>query len=438
MKKILILSFLIAAFLSTVLVSGCGVHSPALTGNAPAPGAIQEQAGLQNTTLSPKVDVLMVVDNSESMEIKQQFLVKYIQYFTNALSSNKTLDIHLGVMPIYDGVRYGSAGGYKDFLNEPFAVTSDVPFDMDKQEGFYVRGAMRGLVDPSTGKRSSGDPRFFTHVGSDNISQINATLRVGIDHFSAKSGPEFEEMFSPVAAALYHPTGADNPNPGFYRDDAALVVIILTDGEDPDNKQVCTEIGPDNQVHKKPYYGACDSNGLATYLTNLKHKDQSRLFTYGVLIPSQGETEEGCRNTVLDEQTGQQVTVRRDNSMKYPASIERFLVNTGGNLTDNELDLCKDDAGAGAALTRFGDSIQKAASIQRIPLNAYPDVSRPITVTYNGEDISNNPDLQVDWKHNQLVIQPTIKLAHPTAGGQLTIKFTPANNKFSHSHTLGQ
>lgn len=425
---------LIKLSLAAALFSGCGVHSPTLTGNAPAPVQIQEQAGLQNLTLSPKVDVLLVVDNSESMEVKQDFLVKYIHYFTNALSANKTLDIHLGVVPIYDGMRYGTAGS-RNFLNEPFVCTSDQPYNLDAQTGFYARGAMRGLVDPATGKRSDSSPRYFTHVGSDNIDQIDATLHIGVDHFIAAtassqgSGPEFEEMFSPVAAALYNPTGADNPNPGFYRDDAALVVIILTDGEDPDNKQVCTEIAGNNQVSKKPYYAACDSNGLATYLTHLKHKDQSRLFTYGVLIPSDGETDNGCQGNT---------SIKRDNSMKKPASIERLLVSTGGNLSDNELDLCRDQQSAGDALTRFGDTIQKAASIQKIPLNAKPDVSQPIVVTYNGEDISNNPDLQIDWKHSQLVIQPTIKLAHPTANGQLTIKFTPANAKFSHSHVLGQ
>jgi hypothetical protein len=428
MKKLLVLSAL------TALASGCGVHSPSLVGSAPAPVQVQEQAGLQNVTLSPKVDVLLVIDNSESMEIKQEFLLKYIQYFTNALSSNKTLDIHLGVIPIYDGTRYGTAGS-RNFLNQPFAVTSDQTFNIDTQTGYYGRGAMRGLVDPASGKRADS-PRFFTHIGSDNIDQINATLNIGVDHFVAAnaskgivgSGPEFEEMFSPIAAALFHPTGADNVNPGFYRDDAALVVIFLTDGEDPDNKEVCSEIGSDNQVHEKPYYAACDSNGLATYLTNLKHKDQSRLFTYGVLIPS-SEGDAGCSNNSA---------IKRDNSMKRPASIERLLVNTGGNLKDNELDLCHDNASAGEALTHFGDDVQKAASIQRIPLNATPDVSQPITVTYNGEDISNNPDVQIDWKHNQLVIQPTIKLAHPTVNGSLTIKFTPGNAKFSHAHVLAQ
>jgi hypothetical protein len=453
MKKIfMVLSFAILAFIAFSF-SACGSRSPVLTGTAMAPAQIQERAGLQTVTLSPKVDVVMVVDNSESMEIKQQFLIKYIQYFTSALSSSQMLDIHLGVLPIYDGVRYGTAG-YRNFLNEPFVVTSDEPYDIDKQLGFYQRGAMRGLVDPSTGKRGV-TPLYFTHVGPDNVAQLNSTLRIGVDHFIAKSplainpadpigskpenegsGPEFEEMFSPVAAALWNPMGSDNPNPGFFRDDAALVVIILTDGEDPDDKEVCTEIGPDNKLHKKPYYQGCDSNGLATYLTSLKHKDQSRLFTYGVLIPSAGETDTGCSTTQVDDKTGKSTLVKRDYSMKKPVSIERFLVNTGGSLKDNELDLCRDEKSAGEALTRFGNEIQKAASTQKIPLNGYPDVTQPIVVTYNGEDISNNPDLQIDWNANELVVQPTIKFANPSQDGKLTIKFTPTNPKSQHTHAL--
>lgn len=442
MRKIFIVLNFIVVILIALSFSACGSRSPILTGTSAAPGQIQERAGLQTVTLSPKVDVILVVDNSESMEIKQQFLIKYIQYFTSALSSNRMLDIHLGVLPIYDGVRYGTAG-YHNFLNQPFVVTSDQPFDLDKQTGFYQRGAMRGLVDVSTGKRGA-TPLYFTHVGTDNVAQLNATLRIGVDHFIDKSsssqgsGPEFEEMFSPIAAALWNPLAPSNPNPGFYRNDAALVVIILTDGEDPDNKQVCSEIGPDNKVYKKPYYEGCDSNGLAKYLTNLKNKDQSRLFTYGVLIPSQGETDTGCSVTEVDNQTGKSTVVKRDNSMKKPLSIERFLVNTGGNLKDNELDLCHDDKGAGEALTRFGSDIQKAASIQKIPLNGYPDVNQPITVTYNGEDISNNPDLQIDWNANALVVQPTIHLANPSPDGKLTIKFTPTNPNSKHTHALTQ
>jgi len=59
---------------------------------------ITEDGGQSQLSFNPRVDILFVTDNSESMKSAQENLVKNMDRFTTGINRNKMIDYHVGVI----------------------------------------------------------------------------------------------------------------------------------------------------------------------------------------------------------------------------------------------------------------------------------------------------------------------------------------------------
>jgi hypothetical protein len=168
-----------------------------------------------------KVDVLYIIDNSPSMYAEQQTLISNFGTFASEMQ-NALVDVedyHIGVITTDNYVDEGI------FDDSSQTVNAQAP----------ECRLLGGLVVQAQG----GDCRPFAEGGNyitemDDLSaKFSCTANVGED------GDSDERVRDALISAL-NPT-LQNPmacNEGFIRDDALLIVVILTDENDPSNASV--------------------------------------------------------------------------------------------------------------------------------------------------------------------------------------------------------
>jgi hypothetical protein len=195
-------------------LAACAPNSPKRQAPLEGPGSAELAAEVKTYDLTPKVDILVVVDNSMSMKIHQENLAKNISGFVKGFAENQLLDFHFGVVPIWDSVH----------------------FDKDVH-GLTVRrhyplGHLLPLKNPDFDPKKpdskeflEGD-RFISKATPNYIEVMKKTLLVGED-----LGPAFEELFTPVLPALSDELAAGD-NKGFYRKDAFLIIVFISDTDD--------------------------------------------------------------------------------------------------------------------------------------------------------------------------------------------------------------
>lgn len=219
MKNLIIVSIYLSAFL---LVTACSPESatmksekvlvqPEVVVPEYAKGEeqkfewITEDGGLSQLDFNPQVDILFVTDNSESMLAAQTNLVKNMEGFTAGILKNKMIDYQIGVISVWD---------------------SSAAYAKNKKDTYDI-GDLR-LIKNS--KSQVATNRRFVAKSDNNPSLIAPTLNIGIAPL-AQGGPENEEIFSPLSAAIKK-TGRGAVNEGFFRPNAQLVVVLLTDADD--------------------------------------------------------------------------------------------------------------------------------------------------------------------------------------------------------------
>ncbi len=273
---------------------GCGNKSPQLTG---LPAVIKENVSEKPTGLvmfDPKVDILFVIDNSGSMSDAQNNLSRNAAEFARAIVNNSILDYHIGVT----STDMGSCRiGCGNLLGSPLFVDKNTP----NAAGVLAKNMLLGIA-----------------------------------------GSGVEEMFTPVVAAL------NLNNAGFYRPDAFLAVIFITDANDQSN------LSPAD---------------LLKFLVNRKG-DAAKVLSYGVIRKLAEE------NICKGEES-------LDNKLEvFLASV----INADKN-QNNVLSLC--EPSYGVKLAQFAADIVKRSAgtirLQRIP-NA-----KTISVTYGTQVIANSP-----------------------------------------------
>lgn len=315
-------------------------------------------------TLRPKVDVLFVIDTSESMKDHQENLKKNVDRFVEAFEARKEVDFHIGVVSVFDSRRYGS----------------EVP-----DGKYYPLGLLRPLKDPAHPGEVVAGPQFVTRAERYN-EVLGETLKVGIERRCGKYewdsasksskcvedlyGPEYEESFTPVMAALN-----EAKNPGFYRSDAHLAIIMITDANDD---------------------SAVAPGELENWLRELKGGDSAMYSTFGVLALK------GCKQDPGGP----------------PDRILDFLKKSRGEAYN----LC--DANFGKNLAKVGETIrQKASARVKIELESIPDF-KTLKVTYGGVELK--PDARVGWTYDanttSIVIGPDVA-ATAAPDAQLRIEY---------------
>lgn len=199
---------------SALLVAGLGLNIGCDRSNPrkmTPPEIIQEmdeKTEIATIKISNAVDILFVVDNSESMSVHQQNLAANIQHFVNVFENNSSIDYHIGIVPVYDSVRYGSS-----------------------IKTFNPNGQLLPLKG-DTGELS----KYYYTRDHNNHDLLAQSIHIGVlplkDKDGNYQGPEFEEALSPIRAAFSEPAISSPNNSGFLRPEARLAVIIITDADD--------------------------------------------------------------------------------------------------------------------------------------------------------------------------------------------------------------
>lgn len=166
---------------------------------------ITEDGGQSQLDFNPQVDILFVTDNSDSMKSAQENLLRNIDRFTSGILKNKMIDYHIGVISVWD--------------------SSDRYIQAKKDQ--YQIGDLR-FIKNSQGQSALN--RRFVAKSDNNSKLIASSLNIGVTPYT-QGGPEFEEFFSPLAAAI-EKTGRGASNEGFFRQEAQLIVVLLTDADD--------------------------------------------------------------------------------------------------------------------------------------------------------------------------------------------------------------
>jgi hypothetical protein len=160
-------------WLGVALVAGCTNFVPI----EKLPGEdVFQQSG------TDQVDILFVVDNSNSMALEQDLLASGFASFATELENSNT-DFHVGV------------------------ITTD----------FDYEDATRGQL--------VGDPPIIDRTDPNYLQTFQDRALIGIDGSGKEKGLE---------AALYalSPLMTTGPNAGFLRDEANLLIIVISDEED--------------------------------------------------------------------------------------------------------------------------------------------------------------------------------------------------------------
>ncbi len=183
-----------------------------------------------------KVDFLFVIDNSGSMGDNQDSLIAsfpgFIDSIRNAL--DEAQDYH--IMVVDTDEQWGGACAF--LCDTFFGVCPDIPeypcasgppSPCDHTLGAGVNYTM-GSDAPNVPCNFSTGLRFMDSTEPDLTAAFQCAAKVGSD------GDGSERPMSAMVAALSHELAAPGAcNEGFIRQDAILVVTIITDEEDSDS-----------------------------------------------------------------------------------------------------------------------------------------------------------------------------------------------------------
>lgn len=329
-----ILKAVLTATAALLVLSACESSTPKLVGVPPEDIRKSEGSGVQ--TFNPAVDILFVIDDSGSMMSHQDNLRNNLNLFTAGLVSNKFVDYHIGVITTSENYQsYSQKGG----------------------------GALVG--------RSI---KYVDRTTVDGIRVLQDAIMVGTD------GSPTEMVFDPLKKALTEPNLSQS-NIGFYRSNAFLAVIFITDAEDQSVE--------------------LDAFKTHQFLLELKKGDSSKLLTYGVIIPATDAT--GCA---------------RDGG-NSPERIEDFFRLTGGSYYG----LC--DSDYGTRLSQIGSDlvqrIGRAVNLDRIPQ------LDTVRVMYGDQEIL--PSATDGWSYsaneNSIVLGQSIKWTEQPEGTTIQVYFKP-------------
>jgi hypothetical protein len=375
--------------------NGSTVTQPAAPA-APTGHATYVQDDELTMKYNPKVDILFVMDTSDSMYCDQDTLKKNINKFTDVFlnKQGRFLDFHIGVVTAWDSINFGSA-----------------------QRNCEL-GELRPLGGPSGAAKGScianGKNVNYVTRETPNLGDIlGKTLKVGTETFikgdAAHTGPEQEELFSPVIKALSPESAEMNSN--FRRaDEAHLAVIFLSDTDDATPN--------------------VSSSSMAAFLKGMA-RDNLSVSTYAVLAryndllsfesnPDQHPLREYPRADMKNCSVNPVDPAIRGVG-GAPFKMRDFLVKSGGTGFDLK------DRDFGKKLGDLGESIVRKSLRKVIELKFVPDLNQDIIVKYGKTQKIPRDDIK-GWSYDQenqtIIINEGVSL-EPEAGARITLEYTP-------------
>lgn len=207
-----------------------GCVSPTEEPGSKVPSACELEAPL---VAPQKTDILFVIDNSGSMADEQQKVAEQLPLFVDELKKGGGVghDFQVGVITtsVYQNANLGTSFDYREFPAQA--------------------GRLQGVPD------GSGMPTGERVLRSDDaalVEKFSALVKQG----TMGSGQEtpFEAVRLAVATDLANKPQAEGGNAGFLRDDARLLVVVVTDEDD------CSEMErpPSVFVGTSPTTNYCD------------------------------------------------------------------------------------------------------------------------------------------------------------------------------------
>lgn len=296
-----------------------------------------KNTGGNKVTFNRSVDVLFVVDDSGSMAGHQTNLATNIKEFTKGFLSNQILDFHIGV------------------------VTSTMETAWSTNPCYAFGGELFGCT------------KYVERLTPNGLAVLEKNLNPGIN------GSGTEEFFSPLRAALSPPL-LGGKNAGFYRPDAYLAVVFLTDSDDQSEESA-------QDIYK--------------FMLNLKGGDAAKVITYGVYIPT---------NVSTCPRSGEPAPVKLEALFKLTSA--------------KTLGLC--DADYGTKLAALGDDL--ARRVGSVLYLSRPPDPKTITVAFGSQIVPN--DESTGWvfdpDRNALIFGSNINLNPEPVGTQVEVDFISA------------
>jgi hypothetical protein len=308
-----------------------------------------------------------------------------IDRFVDEFTRKNPIEYHLAVVSVHDHRTYDSkaykekfaqASGFESFENGEFRPVKDGPQSVIKNK------------------------YFISSTDKDVNTLLKNTLKIGVQDLN-KGGPEFEESFSPVAAAFGLPNGdklsaekSKRQSDFFFGPSAYKIIFFITDATD-DSALSASEF----------YYELVAQAG----------GDTSKIMAFGALVPSSEDAK----------------TCPRDPG-GAPEKIENFLGLTGQE-NSNIISLCSH---FGDKLAEFGKSIRARTMptiihlTQSVPV-INDDPSTTLRVFYGSQEIpfEKAPGIKgfrYDPNTNSVHLNPSLELT-PEPGAKLSLKYTSVN-----------
>ncbi|MBT4761567.1 MAG: hypothetical protein HOO06_07725 [Bdellovibrionaceae bacterium] len=283
-----------------------------------------------------KLDVLVVVDNSTSMEAEQTKLGSRMEKFTAQL---KDIDWNLGI------------------------TTTDV----SKSSPHGIRGSLvkfKGTKNRSINKKTKDFKKLF----------LNTVQREETSDCDPADCPSSRER--PLGASIMAMDKSNGDNKGFFRDEADLAIVILSDEDETESSWGGSKTKPSDVINK--------------FKSKWPEKD---LTAYAVVI------QPGDSACLKSQETGEGV---------YANIITDFTEVTGGTTSS----ICDTDYGSG--LKKIGENARRLLNFVHLSTLPNPE---SVTVYLNGRK-----ELNFKVKEQRVIFDQA-----PAAGSLIDIYYDEAD-----------
>lgn len=356
-----------AALTAALLLTACKSDNPPLTGPAAEPPpkinrpTSQATASGLTVTVDSRVDILLVIDDSASMRNHQANLSRNIHRFIDEIAKVTAIDFHIGYTVVHDSSRYGVV----------------VERECGGKLNWEDPGTLKTLKD-SSGVLAKEGRRFvtakddFRTILRDNLDPVkNPDL---IKPFTQKTdknpcatGPEEEELFTPLLGAVDNPIVLNGANKGFRRQGALFVAILLSDAKDQSG------ISPEEVVNRLNVAVGADRSGKRPRVFTVGFKPGTK---YGTSSPNHQtcKPDPAWSNGMQGDRV-QWPSIAEVGEFDNPlVNLARLTQDSPNSQPGHTLSIC--DSNYGEALAKFGTQIkQEALRDIRVPLGGFTQIT---------------------------------------------------------------
>jgi hypothetical protein len=221
-----------AALLLVGMLGGCSCETPSEQAGSTVPNSCEYQAPLIEKV---QTDILFVVDDSNSMSEEQEGVAQELPTFVTELQRGagvgQELRVGLVSTSVYSSIKLG---------NNPQVVN------------VYPEGGWLRIFPAADGGTSDG-ARWLTDPDPEIVPRLASAIR-GLGINGSFQETPFEAARVALTGEFKVPPVGGNPNQGFLRTGARLLVVAVSDEDD------CSEM----QLPPKVFYNGVDGQDFCT------------------------------------------------------------------------------------------------------------------------------------------------------------------------------